>query len=98
MRTRDGRRPNGRARVCFGVRSCEARALHLHPWNHAPMELPCAEFEAVRSMFETAVVTELGRGRSVRVVKLVAEDADGWNHDGIQVAPLTEAAATLEQK
>jgi hypothetical protein len=43
-------RPGDAHRITVGHNeACEA--LALHPWNHAPMELPCADFEAVQSQY-----------------------------------------------
>jgi hypothetical protein len=45
-------RPGDAHRITVGLKEpSEALALHLHPWNHAPMELPCADFEAVRARY-----------------------------------------------
>jgi hypothetical protein len=43
-------RPGDAHRITVGHNeACEA--LALHPWNHAPMELPCADFETVQSQY-----------------------------------------------
>jgi hypothetical protein len=45
-------RPGDAHRIAVGHKKPrEALALHLHSWNHAPMDLPCADFEAVRARY-----------------------------------------------
>jgi hypothetical protein len=77
----------------------EALALHLHPWNHAPMELSCADFEAVRARYvhsmraQHATIVDPLSGIRLDVRTQSSKTRDPSQHS-LQLSPLSSSSSS----